>query len=298
MTTPMSTDSSEDHPPASRRGAARFVGVFVVLVLLQLTAYRYAVDSRANDWYLFNVARHTTWALDIIGHRATLEGNGTRLNPTEVRAIIFGAAQHVPVAGVQDPAPPLSAWERWLYRAHNLRKSASPGQEFGPRVSFVFRPGIHHRLEDLEASRQAMTRDDDAQPEALPALEGAIIDLRKEITKGLHDPEMRKRQQGIHFSFNVVPACGAIEVMAIFLAAVIAFPAPWRSRTWGLLAGLAILYGVNIFRLCCLAVIGAFDSGGDWFTFIHEYVWQAIYVVFVVVVWLAWVEVAVRRRAS
>ncbi|MCF6287449.1 MAG: hypothetical protein L3K26_20045, partial [Candidatus Hydrogenedentes bacterium] len=153
-------------PNSSPRGAARFVGGFVVLVLLQLTANRYAVDSRANDWYLFNVARHTTWALDIIGHRATLEGNGTRLNPTEVRAIIFGAAQHVPVAGVQDPAPPLSAWERWLYRAHNLRKSASPGQEFGPRVSFVFRPGIHHRLEDLEASRQAMTRDDDAQPEA------------------------------------------------------------------------------------------------------------------------------------
>ena len=144
--------------------------------------------------------------------------------------------------------------------------------------------------------RQALLKTSPAPSDKLQTLETSILALRKELTEGLKDPKKRKEQQGLYFSFNVVPACGAIEVMAIFLAAVIAFPAPWRSRAWGLLLGLAILYGVNLLRLCCLALIGAFDTGGPWFTFVHEYVWQAIYVIFVVVVWLVWVEVFVQRR--
>jgi len=60
--------------------------------------------------------------------------------------------------------------------------------------------------------------------------------------------------------------------------------------------GLPIMYGVNIFRLSCLAVIGAINNGGVWFDFSHLYVWQAIYIVFVVAVWLAWVEYVVRQR--
>lgn len=92
------------------------------------------------------------------------------------------------------------------------------------------------------------------------------------------------------FTFIVVPSCGAIEVMAIFIAAVIAFPTKWRHRVQGILAGLPLMYVINILRLVCLACLGALDQGGAWFTFVHEYVCQASYVVFVVLVWMAWVE--------
>ena len=100
------------------------------------------------------------------------------------------------------------------------------------------------------------------------------------------------------FSFIVISECGAIEVMAIFLAAVLAFPAAWWKRLVGLAAGLPLMYAVNIFRLSVLGVIGALDQDGKWFKFAHEYVWQAVYIVFVVAVWLAWVEYIVRRRAE
>ena len=75
-----------------------------------------------------------------------------------------------------------------------------------------------------------------------------------------------------------------------------AFPTRWWKRALGLVAGIPLMYLVNIFRLSCLAVIGALDGGGQWFNFAHHYVWQAVYIVFVVAVWLAWVEYVVRRR--
>ena len=61
--------------------------------------------------------------------------------------------------------------------------------------------------------------------------------------------------------------------------------------------GLPILYAVNAFRLAFLAVVGAWDNAGDMFQFSHHYLWQGIYIVFVVAVWMSWVEFLVKRRA-
>ena len=64
-----------------------------------------------------------------------------------------------------------------------------------------------------------------------------------------------------------------------------------------------MLYGINITRLVCLGLIGAYDEGQDVFEFAHHYVWQGIYIIFVVAIWMVWVEVLVKpgrpvRRAS
>lgn len=97
------------------------------------------------------------------------------------------------------------------------------------------------------------------------------------------------------FTFIVVPSCGAGEVLTLYLAAVLAFPATWRARLWGLSLGLPFLYMVNIARLVVLALIGALDASGKWFAFVHEYVWQAAYLAIVAVAWLLWASRAARR---
>lgn len=99
------------------------------------------------------------------------------------------------------------------------------------------------------------------------------------------------------FTFRVVPDCGAIPSLSIFAAAVLAFPVPIRRRLAGLIFGMPILYGVNIIRLTTLAFIGAWSGAGEVFRFSHEVVWQGIFIIFVVGVWLLWVEFFVRRRA-
>ena len=98
------------------------------------------------------------------------------------------------------------------------------------------------------------------------------------------------------FSFQVVPDCGAIPSMSIFAAAVLAFPTALWGRAIGIVIGLPLLYMVNIGRLTFLAFIGAWTNHGELFTFFHEYVWQAVFIIFVVAVWLVWVETLVRWR--
>lgn len=282
---PSNTDSGEE-APYPFKGVLRFVALFVVLVLLQLVAYRYYVNSLANDWYLFQVARHTTWVLDFVGHGAALETTGSHLDPGEVRAALMETGDTSTISGEA-----LSPWERWQYRAHTARESSTIPSELGPQVTFILRPGIHQRLQELEAARLK-------NPDQSAERDTEIHAMRDEVMAALSDPEKRAAQQGKQFRFNVVPTCGATEIMAIFLAAVLAFPATWRQRLTGLALGIPALYSINIIRLSCLAMIGALDSGGEWFNFAHEYVWQAVYVVLVVLLWLAWVEFLVRRPST
>jgi len=93
------------------------------------------------------------------------------------------------------------------------------------------------------------------------------------------------------FSTRIIPDCGAIPSISIFTAAVLAFPARVRYKVVGIVCGLPLLYVVNVCRLTCLALIGA-----HWplpvFKFSHIYVWQTIFIVFVVVIWFFWIEVA------
>lgn len=111
-------------------------------------------------------------------------------------------------------------------------------------------------------------------------------------------PTVRLDAGGHEFRFRVVPDCGAIPSLSIYLAAVLAFPVAWRKCFIGAIAGLATLYGINIIRLVVLAFVGAYDSTPDQkiFTFIHEYVWQSIFLLFVVCVWIAWIELIVKPK--
>lgn len=100
------------------------------------------------------------------------------------------------------------------------------------------------------------------------------------------------------FRFQLAPDCGALESMALFLAAVMAFPSRWRHRLAGSVLGIAFLYVVNVVRLACLAVLGALVADRGWFDFAHKYVWQGAYVVFVVVAWLLWIEFIGRGKSA
>ena len=278
-----------------RGGPVRFVAVFVACMLVLLTGYRYSIDTPVNDWYLFQVAKHTTRTLDLVGHRAVLEDERGTRQPAAVRAKLrewSGAAD-------ADAAPseaPLTAWDRYRFRIETSRRNNFQGA-IGPRVSFVLTPGLQMKIQALE-KQAAELRAGGGAPAALDKVNAALKDLREQQAALPPGPEGRRALIGKRFTFIVVPECGAIEVMAIFLAAVVAFPTTRRKQLLGILLGLPIMYGINVLRLSCLEVIGALVVGVEWLYFAHEYVWQSIYVVFVVAVWLAWVEYIVKRRRA
>ncbi len=162
----------------------------------------------------------------------------------------------------------------------------------GPRVHYVARSGKARRLAMLRSELREARADlfaASAKAQArIDALEARIAAVRSESGGSADDDRS--------FVFRVVADCGAIPSMSIFLAAVAAFPAPWRRRLLGVVVGLPLLYGVNILRLACLGMLGARIGAGPWFDFAHKYVWQGLYIVFVVALWLVWVECIVRGR--
>lgn len=170
----------------------------------------------------------------------------------------------------------------------NNMKAAPPGDEM-QRTTFLRE--MVGAVEALRAAQVARLR------ETRKAAEMRLESERSPLVTFVYDPGSAGQKKPIEFRFRVAPECSAIPSMILYLAAVLAFPAGWRTRLIGLFGGLPILYLVNILRLACLGIIGALTEGGPWFKFSHEYVWQGIYVVFVVAVWMAWVEYLVRRRS-
>lgn len=92
--------------------------------------------------------------------------------------------------------------------------------------------------------------------------------------------------QGPRFAVNIRNGCNGIEAMLIFLAAVLAFPAPWRSRLLGLALGAIAIQIVNLVRVVSLYLTGAYFP--KLFDASHTVIWQSVVILFSVLLWIFW----------
>ena len=97
---------------------------------------------------------------------------------------------------------------------------------------------------------------------------------------------MRSTTNG--FAVSIEAGCNGVEATIVLLAAILAFPAPWRSKLVGLAAGIVAVQGLNIVRVISLFYLGQWDR--EWFEWAHLYVWQALIMLDVLIVWLVWVR--------
>ena len=98
------------------------------------------------------------------------------------------------------------------------------------------------------------------------------------------------------FSLRIVLDCAALDAHALLAAAVIAFPASWRQRAAGVLAGTVIVAFVNIVRIAILYVVGVRWPG--LFPVLHEDVLQLAIVLATFLVFGAWIAWARRPGAA
>ncbi len=103
---------------------------------------------------------------------------------------------------------------------------------------------------------------------------------------------------GIHVStdickFRIIGECTAYYPMSIFVAAVLAFPAPWSRRLLGVLLGVPVMLLINQVRLVSLCYI--YRPYRELFDTIHIVVWQSLIIFFTVVLWIIWATTLGRR---
>jgi len=90
------------------------------------------------------------------------------------------------------------------------------------------------------------------------------------------------------FAVSIESGCNGVEATIVLVAAILAFPAPWKSRLIGLSVGVVAVQGLNIIRVISLFYLGQWDLAA--FEWAHLYVWQALIMLDVLIVWLIWVR--------
>ena len=105
---------------------------------------------------------------------------------------------------------------------------------------------------------------------------------------GYGPPPQPQPQTTNGFAISIEAGCNGIEAALILIAAMLAFPAPWKHRAIGILAGLAAVQALNVVRVVSLFYIGQWDLRV--FQWAHLYLWQALIMLDVLIVWLIWIR--------
>ena len=90
------------------------------------------------------------------------------------------------------------------------------------------------------------------------------------------------------FNLNIKRGCDAIEATALFISAVLAFPASYRSKIPAIILGIVIMMLVNFIRIITLFITGL--NHPALFNFMHDQIWQIIYIAIAVLLLILWLQ--------
>src|ERR1700687_4480005 len=90
------------------------------------------------------------------------------------------------------------------------------------------------------------------------------------------------------FAVSIEAGCNGVEAAIVLIAAMLAFPAPWKHRVLGILAGLLAVQALNVVRVVSLFYLGQWNMKA--FEWAHLYLWQALIMLDVLIVWLIWIR--------
>jgi len=98
------------------------------------------------------------------------------------------------------------------------------------------------------------------------------------------------------FAVEMRDGCNAVNVTILLWSAVLAFPASWRMKALGMIAGSLVIQALNIVRFISLFYIGQYSAA--WFDFAHGYLWESLLVLDTMVVFWLWVSRVNRSAIS
>lgn len=92
---------------------------------------------------------------------------------------------------------------------------------------------------------------------------------------------------------SIEAGCNGVEACLILLAALLAYPARWPAKLVGLALGFVAIQALNLLRIISLFYLAGWNTQA--FEFAHLYLWQALIMLDVLVVWLVWMRWVARQ---
>lgn len=90
------------------------------------------------------------------------------------------------------------------------------------------------------------------------------------------------------FGVSIEAGCNGVEAALILVAAMLAFRASWKAKIAGIITGLAAVQALNVVSVVSLFYIGQWSPRA--FEWAHLYLWQALIMLDVLIVWLLWLR--------
>ena len=97
------------------------------------------------------------------------------------------------------------------------------------------------------------------------------------------------------FSMKIAVGCDGLQPIALFCFAVVASPLPLRFKLPGLIAGTAALLALNVVRIVTLFWAGI--HAPRLFEMLHVDIWQTVFIIAALTLWIVWALWALKRRA-
>ena len=95
---------------------------------------------------------------------------------------------------------------------------------------------------------------------------------------------------------SIEPGCNGVEASIVLISAMLAFPAPWKYKLTGIAAGLLAPQGLNVLRIISLFYLVQWNAAA--FKFAHLYLWQALIMLDVLIIWLIWIRLVTNKPAD
>jgi exosortase H (IPTLxxWG-CTERM-specific) len=90
------------------------------------------------------------------------------------------------------------------------------------------------------------------------------------------------------FSVSIQSGCNGVEAILVLIAAMLAFPSPWKLKLYGIIGGFFAVEILNIIRIISLFYLGQWNM--DLFEWAHLYIWQALIMLDVLFIFLVWLR--------
>lgn len=90
------------------------------------------------------------------------------------------------------------------------------------------------------------------------------------------------------FAVAIANGCSGLETVILFVAAVCAFPAPWRYKLAGMGLGTLAIMALNLLRVISLYYLGQYSAA--LFQWAHLYAWDILIILDGAIMFLLWLR--------
>ncbi len=98
------------------------------------------------------------------------------------------------------------------------------------------------------------------------------------------------------FAVSVKRGCDGIETAALLITGILIFPLPFRLKIPGFIAGLLVIFGLNLIRIVGLYLSGLYIP--SFFDFLHLHGGFVIFTIASILVYIIWVQWAFKKQKA